>query len=921
MRPHFLHISAVVMPVLALWGCGGDEIPKFRIGVAQCSDDEWRRQMNEEMQREMLFHDDATLEIRSAGDSNEKQIADIRYFIDNGFDIIITAPNEAEAITPIISEAYDKGIPVIVFDRNVTGDKYTSYMEFDNVGIGAAAARYAIHLIGNQGGKIFEIRGLDGSTPAQERHKGFSSTLASNPASRTVVSVAADWNGDIAYRMADSILSLNPDIDVIYAHNDKMAIGAAKAVKEHGLGNIKIIGTDAAPVLGIQAVYDGVIDASFIYPTEGTRLIRNSMSILKGEPYVRHDRIPEHACVDSSNADILLHQNELLKDETRKIQMLKSKNDEIWSRHRTQRWLLNFAVFVSVLLVVAVAVLSWLIRQRAGYQKKLTEKNAQLEQERDKQSELYRQLDEATRSKLVFFTNVSHDLRTPLTLISEPVEQLADADYLTPSHRSMMQLARKNVKILRRLIDQILDLRRLQNGKMELNLTEIYIAPQVREWADSFRNVAAKRHMDFCVDINIDDRFSMAIDVEKVERVFFNLLSNAFKYTSDRGRISLECVLADGQLEISVADTGSGISEEDLKHIFERFYRVDKIRPRGSGIGLSLAKDFIEMQGGTLTAVSAEGKGSCFTARIPATHVGMEYTGTSLPALLTERDAEMELVPVEGEERFLDSAKPLMLVIDDNSDILELVTQILSDEYNVLTATDGAKGVKLAMKYVPDLIIADIMMPVMDGLTCCKLIKGELSTSHIPVLVLTACKLDEQRMQSYDSGADGYLSKPFRADLLRSRCRNLLDNRKRIKEVYCGALETAPDRQDDKRKELDLNDKTSHESEFYRAFLTEIEALHSDSSLTVETIASRLGLGPAQLSRKIKALTNYSPVEIIKNVRLKKARKQLVSTEKSISEIAYEVGFSSPPYFTKCFRDAYGVTPSEFRLKKTGQSL
>lgn len=900
--------------ICAMAGCTKSEPPRYKIGVAQCSDDDWRRQMNEEMRREMLFHDDATLDIRSADDSNERQIADIQYFIDNDYDIIITAPNEAEAITPVIKKAYEAGIPVIIFDRNIIGDSYTSYMELDNEGIGASAGRYAIHLMGGKQAKVVEICGLPGSTPAQERHEGFTAAIATAPNVELAASETALWNGDRAFTVVDSILAAHPDIDLIYAHNDVMAIGAAKAAKARGLDNIKILGTDAAPGLGIKAVEEGVIDATFIYPTEGNRVIRTAMAILKGEPYKKHDHVPALSSVDSTNAEILLRQNELLKDETAKIQLLKSKNDDINTRHHSQTMMLYIACVAAVLLVVVVAVLLKLFSQRSRFQKRLTEKNRQLEEERDKQEALYRQLDELTAQKLVFFTNVSHDLRTPLTLITEPVEQLAEADYLTPSHKAMMTLARKNTKILRRLIDQILDFRKYENGKTELNLSETAILPLIAEWVEAFVGIARKRHISLSLNIDSSDTSTIALDVEKVERVFFNLMSNAFKHTPDNGTIELTATLGCDKLRFSVCDNGEGIASEDLRKIFDRFFQVDKVHPKGSGIGLSLSKAFIEMHGGEIKATSVPGEGSCFSVEIPVRHVEGAHAPQSTP-ILSARELEKELVPLDETKRVADSAKPLLLVIDDNWDVLRLISEILNDDYNVITADNGLQGIRLARKYVPDIIICDIMMPGKDGLETTRIIKNELSTSHIPILILTACKMDEQRLQSYESGADGFLSKPFSADILRSRCRNLLENRKRIHDIYSSGNDNHFKAEGGKQlyDGTDLNDPKGMESDFYRSFMKVVMERYTDSELNVDDVAAALGLGSAQLSRKIKALTNYSPVEIIRNTRLKEARRLLVSTEKTVSEIAYEVGFSSPPYFSKCFRDFFHCAPSDVR--------
>ncbi|WP_290093794.1 substrate-binding domain-containing protein [uncultured Muribaculum sp.] len=883
------------------------EETKYRIGVSQCSNDDWRTKMNEEIQREIMFHPEATVEIRSADDSNEKQIADIRYFADNGFDIIIAAPNEADAITPVIEEVYDAGIPVIVFDRNINGDSYTAYQGVDNVGIGKSAADYARHLLPD-GGNVIEIHGLAGSTPAVGRHEGFAKE-AELKGIDIIASAYGNWNYEDAAIKVDSLLNIYEDVDLIYAHNDRMAIAASDVARKHGK-DIRIIGIDAAPEIGIKAVADSVIDATFLYPTEGYRLIRTALNILSGRPYEREKILPLSSAVDLSNADILLLQNESLEEETSKIKYLKSQVDDYWNRHSAQTSLFYAMIIILLLLFGVLFLVLRAFWQRKKHQNVLMSQNKILEEQRDTQRELNEQLNAATQSKLVFFTNVSHDLRTPLTLIAEPVEQLAVADNLTPQQSMLMKIANKNVKILRRLINQILDFRKYENGKLNLNLVESKFGTLVKEWAESFNSIARKRDITLTVDVTLDKDFTLAVDAEKIERVFFNLMSNAFKYTPDNGSIKFSCGLDGDNLRFSIEDTGHGIGADDINNIFDRFYQVDKIHPNGSGIGLSLAKAFVELHGGSIAVESILGVGSKFTVTLPVVHVE-ECMPADTDNLITKADVNAELDRLEEVDRTTTAGTelPLLLVIDDNADIRRMIGELLKDEYNIVTAPDGREGVRLAAKYVPDLIICDVMMPVMDGLECCRIIKDEVSTSHIPVLMLTACSMDEQRARGYDSGADGYLSKPFNSTVLKSRCRNLIDNRKRIKNLWSsngGGDVKAKER----NASVPVNDV---DSEFYSKVLDIMKKEMGNPDLNVDSLASMMGLGRSQFYRKIKALTNYSPVELLRNLRLKQAREMLTTTEKTIGEIAYEVGFSSPAYFTRCYREAFDETPTELR--------
>lgn len=890
------------------------EKKQYRIGVSQCSQDDWRMKMNDEINREIMFHPEATVEIRSADDNNAKQIADISYFRDNGFDIIIAAPNEAEAITPIIKEVYESGIPVIVFDRNINGDTYTAFQGADNFRIGKSAAHYARHLIG-EGGKVLEIYGLEGSTPAIERHDGFAEGAADEGLT-LLASAHGNWDYDAAAQAADSLFNIYPDADMVYAHNDRMAIAASEVARKRGL-KIKTIGIDAAPEIGIKAVADSVIDATFLYPTEGYRLIRTALAVLNGEPFERIVTLPVSSPVDITNADILLLQNESLKEETAKIKVLKGQVDDFWSRHSAQTTLFYASVAILILLVGVLFLLLRTFWQRQRHQRQLMEQNRLLEEQRDAQKALNEQLNAATQSKLVFFTNVSHDLRTPLTLIAEPVEQLVNAPNLTPQQNILMKIANKNVRILRRLINQILDFRKYENGKLDVSLSEVRFATLVMDWAESFHAIARKRDIRLSVDIDIADDFSLALDTEKIERVFFNLMSNAFKYTPDNGRITFATEIRGNELVFSVEDSGRGIAEEDLSNIFDRFYQVDKIHPNGSGIGLSLAKAFVELHGGTIAVESKLGSGSKFTVVIPVCHVA-DTAEPAAPKAIGRNEVDVELGEIELDSRYLDAEKPLLLVIDDNEDIRKMIGELLGDDYTVIFAANGKEGIHLAAKYVPDLIVCDVMMPVMDGLECCRRIKDEISTSHIPVLLLTACSMDEQRAQGYESGADAYVAKPFNTAVLKSRCKNLIENRRRIKNLWANSgTPLAPSPQENARPTtIPAPAPTAGsdiENEFYARFLEIVSAEMGNPELNVDQLASKMGLGRSQFYRKIKALTNYTPVELLRNLRLKRSRELLATTQKTISEIAYEVGFSAPAYFTRCYKESFGETPSELR--------
>lgn len=898
----------VLISILTVGLCGCDKKHTYKIGVSQCSSDDWREKMNGEIMREAMLHDDIVVEIRSADDSNEKQIADLKYFTDNDFDVIIAAPNEASALTPVIADIHKKGIPVIVFDRNIKGDTYTQRIGVDNIGIGEAAAQYATNLVDGQV-KALEIYGLPGSTPADDRHKGFAEEI-NKKGGVLLGSAVANWKKENSIPVTDSLLKAYPEANLIFAHNDRMAIGASEAAKAAGRDDIKIIGIDAAPEIGIQAVADNEIDATFLYPTEGHRIIREAIKIVKDEPFEKEISFPLSSAVDSTNADILLLQNETLLEDTNKVKLLKSQLDDYWAKHTAQTFLFYAIIAILILLFILLFVTLRSFWEQRRHRELLIAKNHQLEEERDKQKELNQKLEEATQSKLMFFTNVSHDLRTPLTLIAEPVSRLSGASNLDNSQKVLMKIADKNVRILHRLINQILDFRKYENGKLGLNLSEVDFDEAIKGWAESFEETARKKSIKLALKPfnNNQKPLKLAIDVEKIERVFFNLLSNALKYSSANDSVTISYGMEGEELVFRVTDTGRGISAEDIKNIFDRFYTVDRVHPNGSGIGLSVAKAFVELHGGSVGVESEMGEGSEFTVRLPLRHV--DESSKQPEKKIESKDIESELQDISGEISFADN-KPLLLIIDDNSDIRQLVSELMTSEYNIVTASDGTSGIRKAMKYVPDLIICDVMMPGMDGLECCRRLKEETSTSHIPVLMLTACSRDEERVLGYESGADGYLSKPFSTEVLRSRASSLVANRRRIKEVW-NVPEITRNQDIHEGRNVRPGEKDI-DSEFYERFLTLFESKMGIPDISVESLASDMGLERTQFYRKIKSLTNYSPVELMRNLRLRKARVLISTTDKTISEIGYEVGFSTPAYFTKCYREMFGETPSETR--------
>ena len=923
----YLKWMLVLFCLTGMTACRQDT-PRFRIGVAQCSDDSWRHKMNDEILREAMFYNGVSVEIRSAGDDNTKQAEDVHYFMDEGVDLLIISANEAAPMTPIVEEAYQKGIPVILVDRKILSDKYTAYIGADNYEIGRSVGNYIASSLKGKG-NIVELTGLSGSTPAMERHQGFMAAISKFPDIKLIDKADAAWESGPAEVEMDSMLCRHPKIDAVYAHNDRIAPGAYRAAKKVGREKeMLFVGIDALPGKGngLELVLDSVLNATFIYPTNGDKVMQLAMNILEKKPYPR-ETVMNTAVVDHTNAHVMKLQTTHISELDQKIETLNGRIGGYLSRVATQQVVMYGGLVILLLVAGLLLVVYKSLRSKNRLNRELSEQKKQLEEQRDKLEgqrdkleeqrdqliQLSHQLEEATHAKLVFFTNISHDFRTPLTLVADPVEHLLADKTLNGDQHRMLMLIQRNVNILLRLVNQILDFRKYENGMMEYTPVPVDILSSFEGWNESFLAAARKKHIHFSFDKMADTDYHTLADVEKLERIYFNLLSNAFKFTPENGKVTVRLsplTKEDGRwIRFTVANTGSMISVEHIRNIFDRFYRID-MHHAGSGIGLALVKAFVELHKGTISVESDEKQGTIFTVDLPMQTCEVTVSvdsplSSSIGASVSSALNNAQVAEEEEPEKDYDSSKPSVLVIDDNADIRSYVYSLLHTDYTVIEAVDGSDGIRKAMKYVPDLIISDVMMPGIDGIECCRRLKSELQTCHIPVILLTACSLDEQRIQGYDGGADSYISKPFSSQLLLARVRNLIDSHRRLKQFFGD------------RHTLAKEDVCDMDKNFVEKFKSLLDAKLGDSNLNVEDLGKDMGLSRVQLYRKIKSLTNYSPNELLRIARLKKAASLLASSDMTVSEIGYEVGFSSPSYFTKCYKEQFGESPTDF-LKRKG---
>ncbi len=859
-------------------------------------------------------HDNVELKISSAYDDVNLQTKQINKFVDSGVDLLVVAPGQVK-VSAAIERAYDKGIPVIVFDRRTHSDKYTAYIGADNEEMGRNMAGYLSTAL-RGGGGIVEICGLSSSSPAIDRRKGFDTEAAKHPMMKIVAHIESDWTEQDAFRKMDSLLSApHPAFNCVFAHNDRMAMGARKAAAKHrlDLNAIHFIGMDAMPQEGggMQLVDDGELMASYIYPTRGDKVMQLAMDILEGRKY-KKENLLSSALVTADNANVLLMQDEELERQSDNLLSLHKRVEKATNEFDTQRGYLFMLIVLVALLITACA---FVIK---GYIAK-AKINLRLKASMNRQKKMTQDMEDMTQNQLRFFTNISHELRTPLTLISGPADQLAENHSVTGEARRLVEMIRRNVGILTQMVGEIMEFRKIQNDKAKLSLNRFSLADELRTWAEDFLTVAERKHIRLNTVINTQGNGIIIGDREKISHIYFNLMTNAIKYTPARGCVTTALDYSGGKFTVSVSDTGNGISAEDCKHIFERFYQ-GKDAVGGTGIGLAIVKAYTELHRGEVRVESEQGKGCRFSFSLPETQPGYdasadkaaadkapEKTAAADKTLMLADDytvkdvmAEQNLAAITGTEDY-DSNRPLVLVIDDNAGMRTYLKSVLQGKYNVVEAQNGEEGLRVARRIVPQIVVSDVMMPVMDGIEFCRRLKDDVSTCHIPVILLTAKALEEQRIEGYNTGADSYITKPFTAATLTARIENLLNTRARLRRVFSESLPES-----DGHETLGEKDKT-----FVAQLRKTIKSHIPDADYSVEDLGSEMGLSRVQLYRKVKALTGYTVVDLLRKARLERAKRLLETTDKNVSEIAFEVGFTTPSYFAKRFKVEYGIKPGE----------
>ena len=851
-------------------------------------DDAWRQAMINDMRIEASNYDDVEIIIKDAQNNNETQIQQIRDLIRQKVDVLIISPYQSEPITAVAEEAYRAGIPTIITDRKVNTDQYTSFVGANNYEIGLAAGNYAANYL-PPNAIILEIWGLTQTSPAQERHKGFVDALRERE-DLSFRKIEGQWLVDTA-RMELRKLEHPEQIDFVYAHNDMMAIAA----REYFMAwdsirgrELRIIGVDAVAGAGLEAVEDGRINASFLYPTGGEQVIRTAMRIIQGEPVDKF--IPlRTAPVDHQSARTLLLQADQLQKYRQRIEAQRSRIDGLSDRFYFLR---NSLGVISLLMIgfIALSIYAFYInRKMRQANRKLISLNAEMK--------------EVTAQKLQFFTNVSHEVRTPLTLILAPLDRLIISLRESP-YASDLGLIQKNANRLLRVINQILDFRKVEGKQEKLAVREIDLVPFVGEIKSYFDSMASVRAIAYTFTSSIK-QCTLWIDPDLLEKVFVNLLSNAFKFTPEGGSVRIELTEEEDRVFIQVIDTGSGIQPGNLPHLFDRFYTED--RSMGTGIGLHLVKEYIHMHGGEIRVESEPGQRTTFTVCLRKGKAHFEDSDLMETSVSHQAYEASRLDDSETKEMLSKTYPYTILITEDDDEVRGFLERELSLHFKIRTVANGKDALRVLEEEEISLVVSDVMMPEMNGFELCRTIKSQLPFSHIPVILLTALTDERQRIFGITGGADDYIQKPFHTDYVKIKIIHLLQERQKLRERLLEKL------RDNKLLLSEPEKVESIDDAFLRKFAEQIEAVYADPEYNVEKLSETLGLSRGHLHRKIKELTGTAPVEFLRTYRLNKATQLLRQNAYTVSEVAYRTGFSSPAYFSKCFKAVYGVTPTEYQ--------
>lgn len=585
---------------------------------------------------------------------------------------------------------------------------------------------------------------------------------------------------------------------------------------------------------------------------------------------------------ENANRFILNEQLRFKQQQIQEVALLKTQHELTTTKQKAQR---NFLLGIISITTLAGILIFVLYRNRMKVNHKLRE---------------------VDNLKTVFFTNISHEFRTPLTLISAPLQEVLKNTNLTIDQKKHFEIAQKSTVRLSTLVDQLLELSKIDSGNRKLSVQKGYPTQMIAAWSESFSFLAQQKNIDYSIRISNTDTLGW-FDSDAIENIVINLLGNAIKYTPENGTILLDAFIVQQNLNINVKNTGKGITASQIKTIFNRFYQTEN-HNEGVGIGLSLIKELTELHGGKINVNSEKQKWTCF-------NVSICIDKTKLKNIVIIENAGFEIsttnrVPIAeiGEEEVSthNNNLPILLIVEDNDDVRTLLFNTFKRNYTILQAADGEEGIKVAINDIPDIIISDLMMPKKDGLKLTKTLKTDQRTSHIPIILLTAKAGDENEQIGIEFGADDYITKPFNQQLLKAKTASLIALRKKLQKRYSQEIILRP-------KEIAVS---SVDEKFLNKIQNILDNKLIDPSFTAAEFSLSVHMSRMQLHRKLKALTGLSTTEFIRSQRLKLAVQILQKSDINISEVGYSVGFNNHAYFSKCFKDVYKCTPSEYISSK-----
>lgn len=909
MKPIIYRFCLLICILSLTISCKQEGEKKFVVGVSHSSiNDSWRKAMVLDMQVKASEYPGLTLQIKDAGEDNDTQIKQIREFIKQRVDLVIISANESEPVTTAAVEAFRAGIPTIIIDRKIYSEEYTTFIGADNYEIGRAAGLFINSLLKKKKTTIVEVWGREGSSSARDRHNGFSDALIHND-NVILKTVYGRWHSKETKENI-AALGLFDDIDIVYAHNDVMALAAREAIMEIdplAVKRIKFIGIDALPGKGkgIEAVSNGYLTASFVYPTGGTTAIKVAWQILNGQPVSKQYALTS-ALIDKENAGTLYLQTEQLADYQEQIEKQRNNLEEMLSEYR---FLQNSVGLILLLLGVVGLLALYVIHifrkvQRKNHELKRT--NIQVEQQREELAIANRKIEQATTRKLQFFTNVSHEIKTPLTLILGPLNKLSKELPPDSPLADDIHIIKKNADRLKRVVSQLLDFRKVESNKMDMRVTEIDLITFIEDVSSYFDNMAQSKQIQYSFQHDVSS-VMLWVDTDKMEKILANLLSNAFKFTPDGGTVTIRLQDHAGYVILSVEDNGKGIQPQNLSSVFDQFFTADHLT--GTGIGLHLTHEFVGMHKGSIRVESEPGKRTVFFVELPKGKSHFDESCVFAPSVTELSSGVANLDTREMDEIVNRTYDYTILIVEDDPDINAYLQKELKPNFRILAAENGRVAVDILAKENVSLVISDVMMPEMNGYELCKRIKSDIVFSHIPVILLTALSDDKQRMYGIASGADEFIQKPFNIEEVKLRIVRLLEERARLRNAFAQELQSpaASGLKTDKAESMD--------ELFMRKFMALIEESYPDSNFSIEKASEMLGLSRVHLYRKVKELTGVTPTDFLRNYRLKQAAALLRQKDCNVNEAAYATGFSSPPYFSKCFKAVYNITPTEYQEK------